>query len=1063
MTALAICAGLSCAKPSSDCSAQELKCEFLVKPLGIDELHPRLSWQLKDARRGAKQTAFEVQVSSSQEALSGGHADVWDSGKVNGDACRIEYAGPQLQARQRYCWRVKVWDKDGAESPYSDSSWWEMGLIDHAQWKAKWIGAPYEQAGASVSTDGVMWIWHEEKTTSKTAARSAAEGERYFRSEFDIPTSKKIAAATMWALSDNWSSIMINGVQGGYGNGWQSLNPQDITEKIHTGRNTIAVQARNSEKGPAGFAMQLAVKFEDGTATLFSTGEEWSSSEDATKDWNTTSPKSTWKKAQVLGPVGMQPWGSPEKTIAGGPASLLRKEFSTTASASRARLYVTALGSYRIHINGKRVGEDVLTPDWTDYTRRVLYQTYDVTDLLTSGSNVIAATVGDGWFASGLGWKLERFCFGGPPLRLLAQLEIQHPDGSVEVIPTDDSWKTSSSPILRSEIYAGETYDARKEQPGWMSSGFDDSKWSSVLLPETTPTLQIVGQKSQPVRVTEDVVPKSISSPSPDVYVFDMGQNMVGWARLKVSGPAGTSVRMRFAEILKPDGNIYRDNLRRAEATDTYTLKGSGEEVFEPHFTYHGFRYVEITGFPGKPTMDAIKGRVVHTDAPFSGEFSCSSELVNQIWKNTLWGEKGNLVSIPTDCPQRDERLGWMGDAQAFWLTACYNMNLSAFTEKWIQDVIEAQSEAGGFSDVSPRVIDLSDGAPAWGDAGIIVPYTAFRQYADTRLIEKAWPAMEKWLNYIGESNPNFLWEKRRNNDFGDWVPANSETDKTLIATCYWAYDAQLMAQMAHAIGRADDEKKYNELFAKIKKAFVGRFIKADGKIANGSQTCYVLAMHMNLVPDDKKDDAIRHLVDDIKSRDNHLSTGFLGTTYLMPVLTQSGHHDTAVTLLLNDTYPSWGYMVRKGATTIWERWNGDKGDPSMNSYNHYCYGAVVDWMYRYLAGIDTDVSAPGFKHIIIHPHMDERLTSATGTYHSIYGEIATSWERHGKSLQLNITIPANCTATVYVPSAKQEEVTESGKSARSAEGIHPVKSSESEAVFEVSAGTYQFTSTLGK
>jgi alpha-L-rhamnosidase len=536
-----------------------------------------------------------------------------------------------------------------------------------------------------------------------------------------------------------------------------------------------------------------------------------------------------------------------------------------------------------------------------------------------------------------------------------------------------------------------------------------------------------------------------------------MGQNMVGYARLKVNGKAGDKVRMRFVEILEDDGTVYRDNLRRAEATDTYILKGDGEEIFEPHFTYHGFRYIEVTGYPGgAPSKDAITGLVFHTDAPIIGDFDSSNEMVNKVVKNTMWGIRGNMMSVPTDCPQRDERLGWTGDAQAIWKTACYNMDLIAFTEKFMRDMVDAQSEAGGFSNVVPRVVVLEEGAPAWGDAGIILPYQTWRMYGDVHLLDKVWSDMEEWLAYIKEENPNYLWLKRRSHDFGDWVPAESETNKDLIATAYWAGDARMMSEMAAALGKQDKVREYDELYNNIRKAFQEKFITPDGKIANGSQTSYILALHNKLVQDELVDKAVGLLVADIKKRNNHLSTGFLGTTYLMPVLTEHGQHDVAMTLLLNKTYPSWGYMVEKGATTIWERWNSDTGDPGMNSFNHYTYGALTDWLYGYLVGIRP--VAPGYQKMLIEPHPEARLQYARAKYNSVYGPITSNWKYEGDKLTLNVVIPANTTAKVSLPVGDAAKVTVGGKSMAEA-GFKPVVEN-GRAIIDAGSGKYDFVIT---
>ena len=583
----------------------------------------------------------------------------------------------------------------------------------------------------------------------------------------------------------------------------------------------------------------------------------------------------------------------------------------------------------------------------------------------------------------------------------------------------------------------------------------------------TGPVL-MAGTVGPPVRVTEYLPARKITQPTPGTYVVDIGQNMVGWARLKVQGPAGTQVQMRFGEVLNPDGTLYTTNLRSAHATDTYLCKGTGRmETFEPHFTFHGFRYVEVTGYPGTPKLDAITGCVAGSDMPLTGTFSCSSPLVNQLVHNINWGQRGNFLSVPTDCPQRDERLGWMGDAQIFARTATYNRDVAAFYENWMGCVENGQSAEGGFSDVSPRIVDLNDGAPAWGDAGIIVPWTVYEAYGDTGIVRQHWGAMNRWMDYITSVNPDGLWMNRRNNDFGDWLSISADTPKDVLATAYYAYDAELMAQMARAIGQTEDAARYDALFAHIKEAFNAAYVSSDGRVKGDTQTGYVLALRFGLLPAALRPLAAQHLADDIAARNNHLSTGFVGVGYLCPVLTKYGHNDTAYTLLQQTTFPSWGYSIMQGATTIWERWDGytqDKGfqDPAMNSFNHYSLGSVGQWLYQDVAGIDTDPSQPGYKHILLHPHPGPGLTQVHAAYDSIRGPIKSGWKLANGQLTWGVTIPANTTATAWVPTDSAEAVRESGRKIAAVSGIAPVRTEAGYAVYELQSGTYHFTSPFG-
>ena len=529
-----------------------------------------------------------------------------------------------------------------------------------------------------------------------------------------------------------------------------------------------------------------------------------------------------------------------------------------------------------------------------------------------------------------------------------------------------------------------------------------------------------------------------MTSPAPGVYIFDLGQNMVGSERLRVSGPAGSKIQLRFGEVLKPSGELYTDNLRTAEVTDTYILRGGAPEIFEPHFTFHGFRYIELTGYPGTPPSDAVEGVVFHTDAPFTMQFHTASAMVNQLWSNILWGQRGNFLSVPTDCPQRDERLGWMGDAEVFWRTASYDANLAAFSRKFTADIRDAQASSGAFTDVSPVMDDVSNSVAGWADAGVIIPWTAYLQYGDRSILEENWSAMEKWMEHLENSNPNHLWLKERGNDYGDWVAIGSQTSKDLIATAYWAYDATLMAQMARVLNRPQDEKKYGDLFGQIRSAFEKEYVQPDGAVGTASQTSDVLALHMNLVPEDRRTVVVDKLVADIQAHDWHLTTGFLGTPYLLLELSKSGHSNIAYRLLLQTTYPSWGYMIARGATTMWERWNGDQmmGDPSMNSYNHYAYGAVAEWLYRYVAGIDEDPQQPGFHRIVLHPQFDASLGQAAATYDSPYGAITSAWKMTGDRTTWRVVIPANTKASLHFPE-NASKIREAGQEIGQSSGFH--------------------------
>jgi alpha-L-rhamnosidase len=746
------------------------------------------------------------------------------------------------------------------------------------------------------------------------------------------------------------------------------------------------------------------------------------------------------------------------------PDPFVRKEFNVQKGIRRATAYIITRGLFIASLNGSRIGHDVLSPEWTDYRKRIQYLTYDVTPQIKKGANCVGIIIGDGWYSGFVGFGKLPNNYGSQTSALM-QLHIEFADGTEEVIATDQSWRGSFGPILSSDLLMGEEYDARLEMNGWDEPGFNDKRWQPVAV-YPKPTARLVPLPTEPVRITQLLKPRRITEPKKGIFVIDLGQNIAGFVRLKVHGKAGREITMRHAEVLNPDGTIYTTNLRRAKATEKYTLGGKGIESYEPHFTFHGFRYVEVTGYPGKPAMDAITGCAINTDLPITGSFGCSDKIVNQLVSNISWSQRGNFISIPTDCPQRDERLGWMGDAQIFVRTAAFDMDVSSFMTKWMYDVVDAQSPDGAFMDTSPFVDKNGTfGAPGWGDAGIIVPWNIYRCYGDTRMIDDHFEAMERWMQYMAEANPDFIRKNRLNNNYGDWLSIDAETPKDLLATAFWAYDARLMVDMASATGRTEAQQKYEAVFDSVKSAFQKAYISADGKIHGATQTGYVLALAFNLMPDDLRQAAAQFIIDDIKAKKGHLSTGFIGVKYLNPVLTETGHADVAYQLLFNKTFPSWGFPITQGATTIWERWDGwttDKGfqDPGMNSFNHYSMGSVGEWLYRHVAGIDLG-EKPGYKEIIVHPRVTEQLSHVSASYSSPQGVIKSEWAQKKGRFTFNVAIPANTVATIYVPAKSPDVVRESGKPVKDSPELIFVRHENGCAVFKAGSGAYRFESVL--
>ncbi len=1026
-----------------------LRCEYLENPLGMDAASPHLSWQSDNSERNWMQSAYEVLVAGSDDKLRAGNADIWDSGKVNSaESVGIVYHGPALESRTRYYWKVRVWDAGGQVSESVEMAWWEMGLLRATDWKAKWIR--WKNPEDDADRRGIRWIWVAEQDALAVVPKTAAAFS------VTVKLSEKPKEAVLLLATRGNFVAKVNGHEVGAKSRWITFDRRDISDQLVVGKNSIEVTVTAPEASSPGakttiaaLAALIKVTRSNGSTMRFPTNEHWKAS---------VANLSHWQSARVVANLADERLGDPGALPQA--AASLRRTLALTKTVRRARLYVTALGSYRVFLNGSPVGNDVLTPDFTDYRKRVLYQTYDVTSALVSGNNIIAALLGDGWDGSGLTWVGMHFF--APPDRFLAQLEIDYADGSHDTVISDDSWRTASSAILRSDIYGGELYDARLEQVGWEKSGFDDSKWKPALVSDE-PGIAVSSQIDAPARVILTLKPKNCAPLANGSYIFDMGQNMVGWARLKVKGASGTKVRLRFAEVLNADGTIYTANLRNADATDVYILRGGEEETFSPHFTFHGFRYVEVTGYPGMPPLDAIEGEVVSS---VSGEpvakLETSSDLVNRMWSIGIWGQRGNFLSIPTDCPQRDERLGWMGDAGVFWRTGSYNFDIAAFSRKFIQDIVDAQTHTGAFTNVSPDTLPMSAGeaedpsgwnvgAPGWGDAGIIVPWTTWIQYGDVAVIEENWDAMQRWMNFIQSRNPDFLRKNGVGPNFADWLAPDENTNKDLLATAYWALIANMMSQMAHAAGKEADSKRYDVIVQNIRAAFQKAYIKADGEVGPGTQTSYVVALYTKMAPEALEPRLIDRLVKDIEARNWHLSTGFLGTPFLLFTLADHGRTDVAYRLLLNETYPSWGYMLSKGATTWWERWNGDTGDPSMNSYNHYVFGSVIAWVYRYAAGIDTTFASPGFKEIVVHPRLDASMTSARAEYDSVYGKIVSDWKGTAAGpFSLRVTIPANTSAKVFLPAIAGAQLTEDGNAmeAQAENGSYIVR---------IGAGSYSF------
>jgi alpha-L-rhamnosidase len=811
---------------------------------------------------------------------------------------------------------------------------------------------------------------------------------------------------------------------------------------------------------------KLTVAFDRGEPLVLATDAQWKVADREAAQWQTAAfDDAAWKAARVLGDVGIKPWG--DVMVAGDrslAARMLRKEFRVPKKITRATVYFSGLGLSELYLNGKKVGDAVLSPGLTHYAKRVLYVTYDVTDQIRRGQNAMGVWLGNGRFYAPRSGAQN---YGFP--KLFLQLEIDYANGTRDTIVSDGTWRlTANGPILANNEYDGEVYDARRELPGWAEKGFDDHDWQ-LAEPVDAPAGALAAQMAEPIRITGTRKPVKLTEPKPGVFVFDMGQNIVGWCRLAVRGPAGTAVSLRHAETLLPDGTLYTANLRSAQVTDVYTLKGDGKEIYEPRFTYHGFRYVEVTGFPGTPSLSTLEGCSVNDDVASAGDFACSDPTINAIYHNIVWGTRDNYRSMPTDCPQRDERQGWLGDRSAECRGESYLFDIAALYTKWLGDMADEQKENGSISDVCPPYWPLYNDSVTWPSTAVIAPGMLYDQYGDARILERLYPAMAKWLDHMDGFVKDGIIVK---DSYGDWcVPPEDpklihskdparKTAPAVLATTYLYYSLTQMARYATVLNKSEDAQRYLARAAVLKNALNAKYYRADvGYYDNGTQTACVLPLAFDMVPAAERGRVFGHLVEKItKETNGHVGTGLVGGQWLNRVLTAGGRADLSYAFATHRTYPSWGYMVEKGATTVWELWNGDTADPAMNSGNHVMLvGDLTIWFYETLAGIAPDPAQPGFKHIVMKPLPVGDLTYVKASHHTLYGTVASEWTRKDGRFDWQIAVPPNATATVFVPAARAEAVTENGKPLDHAEGVQVLRAENGAVVLAVQSGHYRF------
>jgi alpha-L-rhamnosidase len=1043
---------------------EHLRCEYLVDPIGVDLARPRLSWQAVATDKKLKnlsQSAYAVLVASSPKLLTPGKADLWDSGEVASSECfGIVYGGKPLSPATTAYWKVRLVDGSGAPSAWSKTAQWTSG----PKWRAKWVqhivdlGDETEAAAnngfhgaVSPTPDSTEWVQIDLGSSQPVDAVKLWPARPYdftdtpgflFPVRFKVEVSDDAALGSATAFSTLTASDFPNP-------GTQTVDLRGNGKGRYV-RLTVTRLARRDAETCA-FALAEMQVLSGGK--VVSGGKPVSASESV--------EGGAWSKGRLVDGVTVSHGPVELKAL---PATQVRKEFTLPAKVKRAVAYATALGVYEMRINGKRVGDHILAPEWTDYRDRVQYQGYDVTKLLKQGANAVAAFVGDGWYAGRVAW-FGRARWGRVPA-FMCQIEIELADNTRRTFVSDGSWlSTVGGPIRSSDILDGEVYDARKELRGWDQAGLAATNWSRVRTPKQE-VGKLVAQPNEPIRVVQELKAVSITQIAPGVYVADMGQNMVGWVRATLRGKAGTTAQLRYAEALNDDGTIYRDNLRGAPQIDTYTFASDSPEVFEPHFTYHGFRYVEITGVTRKPGVGDVAGRVFCSSSPTVGSFECSDPMLTRLWLNIYWTQRANMMSSPTDCPQRDERLGWCGDIQAFGQTAAYSMDMDGFFAKWSQDLRDSQSTEGLYPEFSPwpSAKNTMAGSPAWSDAGVFVPWTAYANYGDKGLIAAHYESAKKYVDFLHRNNPDGLWLNRRGSDFNDWLNGDTISQEgwpnsggsvppEVLATAFMARSTQLVADMASALGRASDAAKYGGLARKSREAFCRTFVDAEVRIKGETQAGYALALSFDLLPVDLRKTAAEHMVEAVHKYNDHLSTGIQTSHRLMLELSRWGYNDLAYKLALSKSFPGWGYSVENGATTIWERWDGYvKGrgfqNPGMNSLNHWAIGSVGEWMMKAIGGLWPG-DEHGWAHPVLRPMPAPGVTWAKATYDSVRGRIQCDWRMAGGVFSMSVTVPVGVTATVVVPCRTGSKVT--------AQGARLVKREDAAWVYEVGSGTYRF------
>ncbi|WP_171062809.1 family 78 glycoside hydrolase catalytic domain [Larkinella sp. C7] len=998
----------------------------------------------------------------------------------------MRYTGNKLPTRTKYFWKVRVWDAGKKVSAWSAIASWSMGLLSREDWQAHWIGAPEENVPADAKFD----IWHSFQSGSGATENAGNQwvdvdlgSQQEIRQIKLYPVAYKLQPSgylfpkrfkILVSATADFKKPMVVADESTRDYEQRGLEPYSKPIASATGRyvRVVVNKLRKTDEGKYAYAIaeleainarseNMALKKPVAASVPYATYPAFSA-----ENWN---PAKLTDGAYTGSSANRKPFKS---SIPASP--LLRKTFTVTKEVKQATLYASALGMYEMTLNGKKAGNQVLAPEWTDYHERVQYQTYDVTKSLKKGVNVIGAMLADGWYAGGLFSHPDRGAYGFDR-RLIGQLELLFDDGTRTQIVTDASWKLlENGPIQTASLFDGENFDAKRLPARWTEPDFDDAGWKPATVDKTVSKI-LNAQLNEPIKVIQEIRPVKVVKVKEGTYIFDLGQNIAGWVNLTIPYNPMQPITFRHGEVLDENGQLYVSNLRAAKQIDVYTPGLENSVDYEPRFTYHGFRYVEISGLTREPQLTNVTGKVVASAAPLAGAFESSSPDLNKLWTNILWTQQGNMHSVPTDCPQRDERAGWMGDAQVFAQTSIFNLDMSAFFTKWVRDIADCQRADGRYPDYTPQVDKWNRycNAPGWSDAGVLVPWRMYENYGDTAILARQYASMKAYIRHILDTNPDLLWKNERGNMYGDWLNGNTiiaddypkeggKVDNDIYSTAFFGHSTRTVAKVARLLGHQRDYVFYDSLATAIKSRFIKEYMTDDGTIAGNTQAAYALALEFDLVPEKLQKQAAAHMVQAIKAYDYRISTGIQSTIRLMNQLSEYGYADVAYKLLESRRFPSWIYSIDQGATTIWERWDGYvKGrgfqNVGMNSFNHYAIGAVGEWMYRSILGINAD--SAGYKHFTIKPRLGGSLTWAKGSYHSIAGKIAVDWKVDTGTFQLAVQIPANTTATVFLPTGKN--IRENGQPIAGSTDIRITETSEAGTALQVPSGSYSFSVTL--